>query len=194
MIRSRCLLSAILLSLAALPTQAAPILYGAPLGPEVLGAQGTGSTLVTYDPAARTLRVQAIFSGLSGTTTVAHIHGPTAVPFTGTAGVMTPTPSFPSFPVGVTNGSYDRTFDLSLASSWNPAFITASGGTIAGAEARFANALATGRAYLNVHSTTFPGGEIRGFYTPVPEPASLAVIGGLALAGLCGYRRRNAVA
>jgi len=36
----------------------------------------------------------------------------------------------------------DETYDLTLASSWNPAFITAWGGTPAGAEAKLASGLA----------------------------------------------------
>ena len=66
---------------------------------------GTGTSLVTYDDVAHTLRVEASFSGLIGTTTAAHIHAPTAVPFTGTIGVATQTPSFSGFPLGVTSGT-----------------------------------------------------------------------------------------
>lgn len=42
--------------------------------------------------------------------------------------------------------------------------MTANGGTVAGAEAALANGFASGTSYLNVHSTTFPGGEIRSFF------------------------------
>ena len=84
-----------------------------------------------------------------------------------------------------------QTFDLTMGSSWNPAFISANGGTPAGAEATLAAGLAAGDAYLNIHTTQFPGGEIEGFLTPqVPEPGTF----GLALfgvAGLLAWRRRN---
>ena len=30
----------------------------------------------------------------------------------------------------------------------------------------------SGKAYLNIHTAAFPGGEIRGFLTPAPEPSS----------------------
>jgi len=73
-------------------------------------------------------------------------------------------------------------FDMTLASSWNPAFITANGGTPAGAEAALVAGAAAGEAYLNIHSTVVPGGEIRGFLVPVPEPGTLS----LAVAGLAG--------
>jgi hypothetical protein len=145
---------------------------------------GTGFTTVTYNDVARTLRVEATFSGLTGNTTAAHIHATTAIPFAGTAGVATQVPSFAGFPLGVTSGAYDMTFDLTLASSWNPTFITNNGGSPATAEAALAAALAQGRAYLNIHSNVFPGGEIRGF---LPEPASLAL---LAIGALLIRRRR----
>lgn len=45
--------------------------------------------------------------------------------------------------------------------------------------------------YINLHSTAFPGGELRGQLTPIPEPSTYAVIaGGLAL-GLVALRRRR---
>jgi hypothetical protein len=126
----------------------------------------TGFAVATYDSVAQTLRLETTFSGLLGPTTVAHIHAPTAVPLEGAISPATTTPTFPSFPAGVTSGTYDQTFDLTLASSYNPAFVTASGGTVELAEAALANALITGRAYLNIHTTLFPGGEIRGFFLP----------------------------
>src|SRR5204863_6081105 len=95
---------------------------------------GIGSGTVNYDDVAHTLELQVTFSGLTGTTTASHIHGPTTIPFTGTAGVATTTPSFAGFPLGVTSGSFSNTLDLTLASSFNPSYVTANGGTPAGAE------------------------------------------------------------
>src|SRR5512133_1206432 len=123
---------------------------------------GTGFTIVTYDSTAHTLRVQVTFSDLSAGVTASHIHA-TVVPPATTAGVATQVPTFQGFPLGVTNGTYDHTLDLTQASSFNPAFITANGGTAATAEAALVAAIASGHAYLNIHTTNFPSGEIRGF-------------------------------
>jgi hypothetical protein len=83
----------------------------------------------------------------------------------------------------------DETYDTGLASTWNASYIAAHGGTPAGAEAAFANALEEGRAYFNIHSTLYPGGEIRGFLV-APAPATLLLFG-TGLAGLAGTRLRR---
>ena len=49
----------------------------------------------------------------------------------------------------------------------------------------FETAVLAGNAYFNIHTSVFPGGEIRG--QVVPEPTSLALLG---LAGLTVLRRR----
>ncbi|MEA2736639.1 MAG: hypothetical protein QOE14_3090 [Humisphaera sp.] len=150
---------------------------------------GTGSAHVTYDSFLHTMRVEANFTGLSGTTTASHIHAATAVAGTGTAGVATQTPSFSGFPLGVTSGTMDTTFDLTLNSSWNPSYITNNGGTPASAEAAFFNAMNAGKAYFNIHTTVVPGGEIRGFMV-IPEPGALTLLGAGAV--LAMMRRRRA--
>jgi len=153
---------------------------------------GTGSGTVNYDNVAHSLQLQVNFSGLTGTTTASHIHSPTLTPFTGTASVATTTPSFTGFPLGVTSGSFSSTLDLTLASSWNPSYVTANGGTTAGAEAAFASQIAAGRGYWNIHSSFAGGGEINGFITAIPEPSSLA-LGGLGFVGIAAraWRRRR---
>lgn len=173
------------LVLAAAPAaQSATLTYETTLsGPNESPANaspGTGFGEADYDNVAHTLHLHVVFSGLTGTTTASHIHAATAVALTGTAGVATTTPTFAGFPLGVTSGTYDITLDLTLASSYNPSFVTAHGGTTAGAEAFLVSSIANGQSYLNVHSSTFGGGEIRGFFVPFdPTPTRAGTWGAI---------------
>lgn len=151
---------------------------------------GTGFATARLDTTLHTLSVTVTFTGLLGTTTASHIHCCTTIPFVSTAGIATVTPTFTGFPLGVTSGSYTSpVFDLSTAAGWNAAFITANGGTPASAEAALLAGLNSGEAYLNIHTTVVPGGEIRGFLQ-APEPATLALIGS-GLLGLGSVRRQR---
>lgn len=157
-----------------------------------VNSPGHGRATLTLDEDAMTLRVQASFSDLVGNTTAAHVHCCTTQPGTGNAGVATPVPTFPGFPSGVKAGSYDQTFDLSLASNWNTAFINLNGGTVTSAFEAFSTALSQRKAYFNVHTSAFASGEIRGTLTPVPEPSSFAMLGaGLAVAAVALRRGRR---
>lgn len=149
---------------------------------------GTGEGIVEIDTALHTMRLHVEFSGLLGTVTASHIHAATAVAGVGTAGVATTTPTFAGFPSGVSAGVYDIVLDMTLASSYNPSYVAAHGATTATAEVDLFAAFAAGKAYWNIHSTAFGGGEIRGFLTPVPAPGAATV---LALGTLLAARRRR---
>lgn len=149
----------------------------------------TGFAVITIDDVLNTMMLNVTFSGLLGATTVTHIHCCTATPLMGTVGVATAIPNLSGFPPGVMSGTYLNTLDMTQATSYNANFITANGGTPATAQAFLFNGISLGGAYLNIHTTQFPGGEIRGFLTQVPEPATLALIG-IGMIGI-GYQRRR---
>lgn len=163
-------------------------------GTAVTPTDSPGTGFATVSLSGTNLAVDISFSGLLGTSTASHIHCCTSAPFSGTAIVATPVPTFPSFPLGVQSGTYSDIFDLMLASSYNPAFITANGGNVDAARAALINGLNAGTAYTNVHTTVVPGGEINGYLvTTTPEPNSgvLVTSGLVAVAGVA--RRRRAV-
>jgi hypothetical protein len=180
---------------------AAPIVFTANLdGPSEVppnASPATGLAFVTIDEAAHTMRVDVVFDGLLAPNAAAHIHvidGPGDSILLDTLGpVATTTPTFSGFPTGTTSGVFDQTFDMTLAASYRAGWVTDSGGIIAGAEAALFAGIVDGRGYFNIHSTAFPGGEIRGFLQPVvtPEPASILLFASGAAAVLLRRRSRQ---
>ena len=148
---------------------------------------GTGIARATLDTVAGTMRIEASFSGLTGTVTASHIHvRPDSL--TPNGGVATQLPTFSGFPSGVTAGTYDNTFNMLLSTSWNASYITANGGTPTSAWNAFQAKMAAGLTYLNVHSTTFGSGELRANLALVPEPATLSI---LSLGIIAALRKRQ---
>lgn len=166
----RLLLALVLL---AVPVSAQTMLFSATLN----GAQevppvatgGTGSGTLTLNTSTNAWTLTGSFSGLTGTTTDAHIHGPAAPGVDG--GVITGI----SFTSGATSGTFSGS------------------GTFTPTQA---GDLMAGLYYINIHTSAFGGGEIRGQLIPVPEPATYAAaIGALTLvaAGIHRRRRRSQV-
>jgi CHRD domain len=140
-------------------------------------------------------------AGLPSGTTASHIHCCLASPFLTGVNVMVATavPTFPGFPLGVTSGTYDKTFNLLDTATYNPAFIASAFDPThdaAGAKTALVTALLLGETYLNIHTDAFPGGEIRGFLaTPIPAvglPGGLLLLAGGGLLGW--WRRRHKIA
>ena len=156
---------------------------------------GTVTVLIVGDEIAMSGSFSGLLpltsGGLENATTLAHVHCCAALP-TQNAGIATIVPTLPGFPIGVLSGSFNSgPFNLNMASSYNPAFITASGGTVADARLRLVNGLNSGQAYFNIHTRAFPGGELRANLVQVPEPATWAMmITGFGLLGAALRRRR----
>ncbi|CAN5711641.1 CHRD domain-containing protein [soil metagenome] len=133
----------------------------------------TATGFATYSLTGDILTLNLTFSGLSAPATGAHIH--CCVGLGANAPIFVPFAAFPN----TTSGTYTNTFNLST-------FAFTGGGT----EAALIAALNTGTAYTNIHDSVFPGGEIRGQITAVPEPGTLMLLG-TGVAGLAGAMRRR---
>jgi hypothetical protein len=154
------------------------------------GSTATGTASFIVDLSAQTIEVIVSFSGLSSPDNGAHIH--CCVPLGSNTGVATAVPSFAGFPLGVTSGTVDLTYNLTDIATYNPAFIS-SNGSLANAEAALLAGMAAGQTYFNIHTSINPGGEIRGQLALVaPEPATWSLVS-LAFAALALQFKRRAL-
>lgn len=124
------------------------------------GSPGTGTGTITLDTVTNALTWSITWSGLIGTPTLMHFHGP-ALP-NQNAGVQVGTGVVGPPVVGNAVLNNTQEADL-LAGLW----------------------------YLNLHTTAFGGGEIRG-QVLIPEPSTLVLfVGGLGLMAVGRRRQRR---
>ena len=126
----------------------------------VNASPATGFGTVILNASQTQITVDESWSGLiGGAATASHIHGPGGV---GTnAAVLFP---FSGVPAATSGSIPEQTFAITPTQ---------------------VSYLFSGFLYMNVHDSTFPGGEIRGQLLLVPEPSTMGLlglgVGGLAL-------------
>ena len=168
--RRRFLIALAMGALALLPIRAyaVPILLNATIdGTQTVpgtGSPGTGAGAMSFETTTNLLSWSITWSGLLAPEVAAHFHGP--APPGVNAGVQVNfggISGFTSPSVGATLITAPQAADL-LAGLW----------------------------YINIHTSLFPGGEIRGQVVrqTVPEPSTLALFA-IALAGLGFMTRRR---
>lgn len=165
----------IALLVAATPTSAYG--HGAVLVAPLFGAAenppnsslGFGLAVISIDFDLFTMRFQVSYGGLDGAATAANLYGLTALPGEGSAMPAIAAPSLPGFPLGATSGTYDQTFDLAAAATYEPAFMAAHGGNVDLASSSLIDGIFAGKTYFDVHSTAYENGEICSFLLVSPE-------------------------
>lgn len=143
-------------------------LTGSQVSPTPTGSPATGTATVDLNTAQTMITVNLSFADLEGPATAAHIHGPAAVG--SNAGVLFP---FTGVPSAMSGSIPTQSFAINSTQ---------------------VGYLESGLLYVNVHSTVFTDGEIRGQLARTPEPASLLLVG-TGLLGLAFFikKRRAAV-
>lgn len=126
---------------------------------------GTGFGTVVLNAAQTQITVDESWSGLTVPATASHIHGPADT--THNAAVLFP---FSGVPAATAGAIPEQTFAITPTQ---------------------VGYLQSGELYFNVHTSTFPGGEIRGQILLVPEPSTLGVLG-VGAVGLLARRRQRA--
>jgi hypothetical protein len=130
----------------------------------------TGFGRVTLDTVTSTFIVVESWSNLTSPAIASHIHGPAAP--------------------GV-NAAILFPFDLGAGAGTTTGSIPEQSFAITSAQI---GELQAGLYYMNVHSTNFPGGEIRGQLGAIPEPGTFILLGtGLTLFALARRSRRKGI-
>jgi hypothetical protein len=150
-------------------------------------SDGTGTGSATYDEAAMILSVMITWENLTAPAVASHIHCCSGPGANSTVAV-----DFAGLP-SVASGSYSSSIDLTLAGSFGSGFLNSFMGDVTAARNAVIAGLSGGQAYFNIHTSTYPAGEIRGDIVgaaAIPEPATMSLIG-LGL-GVLALRKRFA--
>lgn len=117
----------------------------------------SGDFSATIDETAQTITFTLTFTGLEGTTTASHIHVAQPDVSGGISAFLCGGGSKPACPA---SGTVTGTIVAADVIGPNPQ------GVEPGAFAKLVQAIEAGKAYVNVHSSRFPAGEIRGQINP----------------------------
>lgn len=177
-------LSTAFVSICSSVATASNVKFGAFLTPAETGARGQGWASIEFDLNTKDMLVRAGFTNMRGNSTGATLRGPTAEATTGTADAILP--ALVAFPTGAKTGTYEREYDMSLASNYAASFLNnpTNGGDVSTAFNSLITSLTAQKVYLNIHSTSYQNGELRGFFKvvpPVPEPMGAAALAGLLI-------------
>lgn len=115
----------------------------------------TGTFTATLDTSTNVFTYDVTYSGLGSNVTSGHIHGPAAAGANAGTTINFASLAGATFTVGATSGTARGVTTLNAANA-----ITA---TVSGDSLK--KILFAGLAYVNIHSTNFGGGEIRGQIT-----------------------------
>lgn len=130
--------------------------------PNASPASGIGS--VVLDDVLLTITANESWSGLLAPATASHIHGPALPGFN--AGVLFPLVGVPAATSGAIPQQIFPITPSQIMDLWQ------------------------GKLYFNVHTSVFPGGEIRGQLL-IPEPSSALTLAGFCFPALVGFIRRR---
>ena len=142
----------------------------------ISGSPGSGGEIgggISYDDVTNALTINVGwgsgngFTDLSSSVTAAHVHGPADI--NSNAGVQ----------FSLSGGGFSLNTSASAGSATGTTTLTAGQETD----------LLAGNYYINIHTSTNSGGEIRGNLVVVPEPGRIA-LASLFVFGLCLRRRR----